>query len=244
MLSSPFGQKTTRANGDENPYWISFSDIMAGLLVIFILALVQLILVKTEQNKSIKDTIASIKQVHQVRAQILLEIKEDLVKDNIYVEISDNESVIHIPDELAFEENKATIPRDKEAYVGKVGEVIFRRLKNENRIRFVDTIFIEGHTDSKPAPRYPNGNWGLSTDRAISIWKYWTEHLEIGPEIQGLQNKEGHNIFSVSGYGATRRLVAPDTLDRQRRRNRRIDIRFTMFLPSIIDLQTVLENNQ
>ena len=32
---------------DENPYWISFSDIMSGLLVIFVLASLALILQET-----------------------------------------------------------------------------------------------------------------------------------------------------------------------------------------------------
>lgn len=244
MLSSPFGQKSSRVNGDENPYWISFSDIMAGLLVIFVLAVIHLVLELAEQKEAIEADIALIKRIHEIRAEMLLEIKDDLVKDKIQVEISDNESVLHIPDELAFAENKSTIPKDKEVFVGKVGKALFSSLKKEGRMRFVDTIFIEGHTDSRPAPRYPNGNWGLSTDRAISIWKYWTERLEVGEEMQALRNREDSKIFSVSGYGATRRLVAPDTLKEQRRKNRRIDIRFTMFSPSVSDFQTVLENNQ
>ena len=244
MLSSPFTNRSSRMGGDENPYWISFSDIMAGLLVIFILASIHLILELAEQKEAIKLDIELIKRVHEIRAQMLLEIKEELAKERINVEISDNESVLHIPDELAFAENKATIPKDKEIFVGKVGEAIFSALMREKRMEFVDTIFIEGHTDSKPAPRYPNGNWGLSTDRAISIWKYWIEKLEVGQEIQAIENKEGHKIFSVSGYAATRRIVEPDTTDSQRRRNRRIDIRFTMFSPSVRDFESILGNIQ
>jgi len=244
MIPNPFGQRTMRVNEEENPYWISFSDIMAGLLVIFILASIHLILELTEQKEAIQEDIALIKRVHEIRAQMLLEIKDKLARENIQVEISDNESVIHIPDDLAFEENKSEIPKDKETFVGKVGEAIFNALKKERRMYFVDTIFIEGHTDSKPAPRYPNGNWGLSTDRAISIWKYWTENLEIGQELQELQNRETQKIFSVSGYGATRRLIAPDTLVEQRRKNRRIDVRFTMFAPKVSDFQTIIEDAQ
>ena len=40
---------------EENPYWVSFSDVMAALVVIFILAslvlLTQLIKVRTEVDK-------------------------------------------------------------------------------------------------------------------------------------------------------------------------------------------------
>mgnify|MGYP003667330882 FL=1 len=39
---------------EENPYWMSFSDLMSGLLVIFILAAVALIIELTQKTKDIE----------------------------------------------------------------------------------------------------------------------------------------------------------------------------------------------
>ena len=47
---------------DENPYWISFSDIMAGLLVIFILASLVLILELMVTRQLVQDNIDGLKE--------------------------------------------------------------------------------------------------------------------------------------------------------------------------------------
>ena len=51
---------------EENPYWISFSDIMAGLLVIFVLAAVALILELEQKRDEWDKTIAQIAKAEEV----------------------------------------------------------------------------------------------------------------------------------------------------------------------------------
>ena len=63
---------------EENPYWISFSDIMAGLLVIFVLAAVALILELEQKREQWDKTIAEIARAEEVRKDILREIEEEL----------------------------------------------------------------------------------------------------------------------------------------------------------------------
>ena len=115
-------------SGDENPYWISFSDIMAGLVGHFYTGFYTPNSRVGRAERGYQTRYRADKTAHEIRAQMLLEIKEELAKERINVEISDNESVLHILDELAFAENKATIPKDKEIFVGKVGEAIFSAL--------------------------------------------------------------------------------------------------------------------
>ena len=52
---------------DENPYWMSFSDIMASLLVIFILAAVALILALSEKSDAVSREIQELQKAEQVR---------------------------------------------------------------------------------------------------------------------------------------------------------------------------------
>ena len=63
---------------EENPYWMSFSDIMSALLVIFILASVILILQLMEIQKELEqrqvqfeEEIVELKKAEQVRRTIL-----------------------------------------------------------------------------------------------------------------------------------------------------------------------------
>jgi cell division protein FtsN len=39
----------------ENPYWVTFSDLMAGLLVIFILALVTMMIQQKKKTQELSD---------------------------------------------------------------------------------------------------------------------------------------------------------------------------------------------
>src|SRR5690625_6794110 len=46
-------RRHSATEGGSDPYWISFSDLMSALLVIFILAVVVLILQLTEQGQAL-----------------------------------------------------------------------------------------------------------------------------------------------------------------------------------------------
>ncbi len=179
---------------EDNPYWISFSDIMAGLLVIFIMASLALILEliqvqeKLEQTQTeVLEAIKEIAKAEQVRRDILYEIKDELIQKTILVEVSDNDSVLRIPDkQLSFRTNQYNIPSDKLArmVVLEIGKALHNSITKEDRFQYLDTIFVEGHTDSRRSPRHM-GNWGLSTFRAISIWNFWNDNLEKDKPLSG-----------------------------------------------------------
>ena len=215
---------------------------MAGILVIFILAVVFLILQLTERQERVDRAIAEIQSINQIRETILIEIKEELERRGIRVLISEDKTVLRIPEDLlAFETLEYEIPEDRKATVAEIGEVILSAVTRNERFKHIDTIFVEGHTDSRRAARFMSGlgNWGLSTARAISVWKYWSEELPYGAELRALRNRRNEPMFSVSGYGDTRRIeLDDDTADKQRA-NRRIDIRFSMRTPIIEDFESI-----
>lgn len=227
---------------EENPYWISFSDIMAGLLVVFIMASLALILEliqaqeKLEQTQTeVLEAIKEIAHAEQVRRDILYEIKQNLMEKNIFVVVSDNDSVLRIPDEqLSFRSNQYAIPSDKiaQAVVIEIGNAIHYSITKERRSQYLDTVFIEGHTDSRQSAR-KMGNWGLSTFRAISIWNYWNKTLKHNQPLSSLKNHDGHPLFSVSGYAETRPVNFTENTEAELKKNRRIDIRFTVKRPTI-----------
>ncbi|HAW19793.1 MAG TPA: chemotaxis protein MotB [Flavobacteriales bacterium] len=231
---------------EENPYWISFSDIMAALLVIFILAAVALILELEQKREQWDKTIAQIAKAEETRKEILLEIQEELRNRNIIVDISENQSVIPIPaDILSFSPREHRIPEDPEFQnrAREIGQVIYTAITKGDRLSYLDTIFIEGHSDKNP---YYNpaiyGNWGLSTLRAISVWNFWNDLGGANLGFDNLDNIDGKKLFSVSGYGETRpdsnTLADPDS-ETSLRKNRRIDVRFTIRRPNIAEYEAI-----
>ena len=220
---------------EENPYWISFSDIMAALLVVFILASLALILELMQTRADVSEAIKELAKAEEVRRNIVNEVRDELSKLDINVEVSENETVIRIPDHLlSFETNKYRIPPQstQKSTVLQIGETLNSIIVKGNRWRYLDTIFVEGHTDIRRSNR-AMGNWGLSTFRAISVWNYWNKYLEVGKKLESLKNHSGTPLFSVSGYGETRPLEGEQLTEEGLRRNRRIDVRFTVKRPAL-----------
>lgn len=226
---------------EENPYWMSFSDIMSGLLVVFVLASLALILELTQARVVVNDAIREIAKAEQVRRDILREVEFELKSKNIQVEVSDNETVLRIPDHLlAFDTNEYSIPKGTslEETVFEIGRVLYDAIRKNQRWQYLDTIFIEGHTDRRPSPRHM-GNWGLSTFRAISVWKFWNEKLPPQKQLADLVNHSGAPLISVSGYGETRPVQVAQEIEEDFRKNRRIDIRFTVKRPALEEFENI-----
>jgi len=242
-----FQRKSVRVD-EENPYWISFSDLMSALLVIFILATVALIIELTDKSNRIDESITQLQNAEQARKDILNEVKDELKKLNIKVYIAENDSVLRIPDTtLTFSSNSYDIPGGSEDQktIKSIGTVIYQAINkplntsgdSSQRFKYLDTIFIEGHTDSLQTKKFKFGNWELSTLRANSLWKFWGQQRYASKSLGEMKNAFGQTLFSVSGYAASRRLNLVEKTSKQRKQNRRIDIRFTIKRPKITELE-------
>lgn len=238
-------RRTSSTSADEdNPYWMSYSDLMSALLIIFLLAVVALLIELTIKNQSIDIAIDDLETAQQARELILKETKDILEKHNIKVEITDNETVLRIPEStLAFESGKNSIPTDNSTInnVITIGQVLHESILKGKRFIYLDTVFIEGHTDGVPIHYRGKGNWGLSADRAISVWKLWEANSLLTPSMNSMQNAFGQQLFSVSGYADTRKVQVTETTAAERRKNRRIDIRFTVKKPAIKDFEAIIQ---
>ncbi len=233
---------------EDNPYWMSFSDIMSGLLAIFILAstamMLQLMEMKEELRKKqdrFETEIIELKQAEQVRRTILNEAVEALRQRGIRVEISQNNTVMSIPNDLlGFGTASYQISAAYQARAREIGEVLNEVIARDNRTHFLDTIFVEGHTDNRPLNGFMGkGNWGLSTFRAISLWQFWEDTLPLQMKLSRLINADGLPLFSVSGYAETRPAVKKQLTEGDFQRNRRIDIRFTIRRPDSRDYEVI-----
>ena len=253
-----FSQHKSHKIDEENPYWISFSDLMSALLVVFILAVVALIIELTEIKNEIEQTqeeiekdIAQLKNANKARKDILDEIKKELDEKGIIVFKDKNDKVLIIPEAtLTFKSNSDQIPKGNKSrqIIKIIGETLHSAINkefdpgNDPRLRldFLDTVFIEGHTDSLPTKRYRGGNWGLSSLRAIALWEFWGSTVNLKPAFGDMVNLQGEKLFSISGYAATRRREPEEITKVQRASNRRIDIRFTVKRPKVYELENIV----
>ncbi|RKO66650.1 OmpA/MotB family protein [Desulfofundulus salinus] len=208
-----------RREGEENPFLISISDLMAGLLTIFMLALAYYVLSFGQQT-------AKLTENEDKRAEILEILRKELQNAGITVRV--DEGVLHLPEGILFDVGEAEIKEEGWRAIKVLAPVLSDVLQRPEYAGTVETVFIEGHTDNAPisTPRYPS-NWELSTQRAINTWNAMQK---VCPELGNLTNKSGQPLFSCSGYADTRPIASNDTVE-GRRANRRIDLRLTMTPP-------------
>ena len=111
----------------------------------------------------------------------------------------------------------------------------------------IDTIFIEGHTDTVPINISSNyrGQWSnkeLSAQRAINTYSEML--IATDDIINRLKNKKGKHMLSYSGYAATRQLCDEGEQEKTntttemesslcRSKNRRIEFYFTVNTPDV-----------
>lgn len=238
---------------EENPYWMSFSDIMSALVVIFILAAVVLMVQLMETEEDLQDKVQELdskvqlldeeieilQQAEYVRKVIIDEAAEELKMRGIPIVVSENATVLRIPNYLlGFDTADYEIQPSYQDTAYQIGEVLHKVMTKGDRADYLDTVFVEGHTDNRPFTGFMGkGNWGLSTFRAISLWQYWNSHLPEASRLDKMKNSDQTPLFSVSGYGDTRPVTAEQSTEEELSANRRVDIRFTIRRPQSKDIR-------
>jgi flagellar motor protein MotB len=264
-------RRTARRRDDSNAsedtsHWISFSDLMSALLLIFLLAVVLLIVTLTHQKQELvaqqaeaekaeavfatqrdllETQVATLSEREELRAELVREIAQKLRERGIQVEVSEDASVLHVPTSaLGFDSGSYEIHAAHSDVGLTIGRVISDTVREDRRFEALDTVFVEGHTDSQAFSGLDGtGNWGLSTFRAISLWRLWDTGLPTDKQLDTLLRGDGQPIFSVSGYADSRPVEAKQTSEEKKAANRRIDIRFTVKGPTADELATIIEDS-
>jgi flagellar motor protein MotB len=206
-----------------------------------------------ESIQTVQDSIAiSLQGVsHRERALagMLEDIQRELKERGVAIILAEN--AFHIPEnQLQFALGKYEIPTTYSDRAKAIGQVLLQYLSKPENQTLLDTVFVEGHTDSVPNSR-EMGNWGLSTYRAISLWNFWTEKPGELSALKALRTApadpkiEAKPLISVSGYADTRSthgLLDGQALKDDRPEDRRIDIRFTLVSTEKQSLEGLRDN--
>jgi outer membrane protein OmpA-like peptidoglycan-associated protein len=210
----------------EQSYLASAADLMIGLLFVFIIMVAFLALQKKAEEEARAGD-------RDPRGAVTVAIGEEIRKTLPSVKIDPASGVITLPEDLLFDLGSSVLKNSAVEQLGttsrKLSEVLRCFVSNQKSKHpcpvnpyghEIETIFIEGHTDSIPMNR-PGGNITLSLDRAISV----NASLVQGTVLADFKNKDGHPIFSYSAYAESRPLIKENPADG---RNRRVDLRIVL----------------
>jgi chemotaxis protein MotB len=231
-------------------YLVSVSDMMSGLLFLFIIALMVFVInfhlekiKKTEETKALRNIQKELTDAKEVRTELLQDLKDSLEKNGVIVRIDIDKGLLHVPEDILFESGKAEFQLGGERSLAILAANLSQKLpcyagKRDMRRPPVcedktfkpgrlEVVLVEGHTDNVPLQIKGFTNWDLSAKRSIVTYRYL---LEVEPELKKLVNGENEPLFGVSGYADTRPVI-PHLEIQDEPLNRRIDLRFILSPP-------------
>lgn len=182
------------------------------------------------------------------RDQIVQDTVEELKALNIDARVGRSKNVVTISGANLFASGRSNLSSLPGAVdrVNTLAEVLLKRIEchaispgtsigdlvecNPDLL-FIEAVFIEGHTDNVPVSRRlkdgSRNNLELSARRATNTYEQLVTRV---PELVTFTNPAEEQALSVAAYGEQRPMV-PNTNPANREMNRRIDIRFDMFVP-------------
>ncbi|MES2663075.1 MAG: OmpA family protein [Pseudomonadota bacterium] len=180
-------------------------------------------------TKLLNREVYGLREKREQSGRVIDRLKDVLLKKGVRVEVSDDLSVLQIPvDEVFFSKGGHQIPTLSQNKIAKIADALAQTLIKDKNFLLFESIAIEGHTDTDPAPGLFMDNWGLSAHRAISFLNALYADNTYGSVFSGMKNASGDGLFYVSGYSASRPIYEYDRTPKQKNENRRITIRFRL----------------
>jgi flagellar motor protein MotB len=226
----------------DGGYLASASDLMIGLLFVFIILVVVLALEQRRQQQAFDERSSKLMGAGDPLIVVTNAIGDALKKAVPNVQIDPETGVISLPEDALFERGKAQLSDSGRKKLAEAGEQLASAMPcyvHNKRDGLncslnpygheVETVFIEGHTDSVPYARGGRDNFDLSLARAKAV----DEVMMLNRPLSEFRNKAKQPLFSFSAYADTRPLPGTESTDG---RNRRVDLRIVLSYKPIGEL--------
>lgn len=239
-------QPTLRRDDRKVSYWISFSDLMAGLLLVFILLLIGSLIISRgqievqeaelhETMEELDETMeeletldSNVADILGVRAKIIERLREEFEDTDTEIRFDDATGAIQLGSGILFDEGSARLNPEGQRTLETLIPIYFEALLGNDELRaHVGQIVFEGHTNSNysgsddPSDAYLF-NLQLSQDRAYTAMEYVIAN-ELGDQY------DAKDLLAAVGYSSSRLIYKEsDPKVEDTERSRRIELRFRL----------------
>jgi len=231
----------------DGGYLASASDLMIGLLFVFIILVVVLALEQRRQQQAIDDQRARLIGAGDPLLVVTGAVGAALKKVLPNVKVDKKTGVISLPEDVLFARGSAQLSASGKEVLISAAEQLAIAMPcyvdnqrsglecplNPHRHE-IETVFIEGHTDSVPYAVGGRDNFDLSLDRARAVEKV----MVLSTPLAQYRNKAKQPLFSYSAYADTRPLTNKNPTDAE---NRRVDLRIVLSYKPIEELIPALQ---
>ena len=226
-------------------YWQSYSDMMAALLLIFVLVIAVAIVALNDYKEKLaeqNEELLARQDLLEKQADEYLKLKEELEEKQAEID-----KIIGVKQEIIealnqeFSKEEIAINIDKSELKGEGIQFLDRFLPIYIGVLFssefkddIAEIIIEGHTDTDSGYMY---NLGLSQDRALSVVEYCLSDSSLSKE----QKEQLRSVITANGRSFSNPVYDADgKVDLEK--SRRVEVKFRLKDEEMIqELQGILE---
>jgi chemotaxis protein MotB len=235
--------------GEEENYFVSMTDLMVGMVFVFIILLMYFAL-------QFQAVTADLKGANQTRTEILEQLEKTLKARGVPVKIDRENGILRLPDSILFDSGQSNLTPNGQKNVGFLADALrdvlpcysegLERAEScPDSKHLIESVYIEGHTDTD---RYGGSgalrdNWDLSVVRATNTFRALVKFEDELVSLCAPKQERCEPILSVSGYGPQRPVPGSQGTDEQsKKQNRRIDLRLIMMAPDSGEAREALED--
>jgi chemotaxis protein MotB len=204
-------------NLESVSYWLSIGDLMASILIIFILLFVFQIQHVNNELKKKEDVIESLTSV---KNKIIAKLRSEFEKEDMKIDIDSQTGAIKLDEQILFNSGDFKLKDEGKEYlkifIPKYVKIIIgdEEIKNE-----ISQIIVEGHTDDVGSYIY---NMNLSQQRAFEVLRYIYNEMNEFPCKSELQN-----YITANGRSKIQLIKNSDgTVNKEK--SRRVEFKFKL----------------
>lgn len=198
-------------------YNSSIADLMAGMLIIFILLFV---FVTISSNREIKKKEEIIAGFTTTKSRIIDKVIYAFKENNIAIDIDNTTGSIKIDAKLLFANNDYRLKEAGKEYLKKFIPIYVKILiLDENIKNDISQVIIEGHTDDVGSYIF---NMELSQKRSFEVLKY------IYTEMDYFEGKKEFEKYVTANGRSKVNLIYDETGKVDREKSRRVEIKFKL----------------
>ena len=201
---------------DENPFNLSLGDLMAGLLLIFVLLLSFVMLRLENLMEEKRYQLEQLDDRERIKKLLISRLLKELA--DFDVEVDPDTGVIRIKEGILYDFNKDELKQAGKEFLRQfIPKYVVVLLSNPDVSEHIAQVIIEGHTDNV-------GSWELNLDlslrRANSVAAYlFTEEFGTFDHAEDLRK-----LLSVNGRSFAQPIV-PDDIEEERTQSRPFTLR-------------------
>lgn len=242
-------RKPHKSTHKGQDYWQSYSDMMAALLLMFILIMAatlyqslntyeqknrELEVQRTRiveqqeeidrQKNALADTEEQLDKLSSmvgVKAEIIQALSEEFASSHMTVQVDEQTGAIVLPDGILFDVNKASISKDGQAFLKSFVPKYVSVLLSDKFEGYISEIIIEGHTDTDGAYMY---NLDLSQKRAFAVSEYCLD--EKKGSLNNKQIETLRKIVTANGRSYSDPIMKKGKVDKDA--SRRVVFKFRL----------------